>query len=79
MGAAGPHAPLTSTPHHHTGAASATTIDRTEPQMIRHQAIQAIQATQADQSDREDGSMRIIEYAIAFVALVVAGILAFVR
>jgi hypothetical protein len=40
--------------------------------MIRHQAIQA---TQADQSDREDGSMRVIEYAIAFVALVVAGIL----
>jgi hypothetical protein len=44
--------------------------------MIRHQAIQA---TQADQSDREDGSMRVIEYAIAFVALVVAGILTFVR
>jgi len=76
MGAAGPHAPLTSTPHHHTGAASAITIDRTEPQMIRHQTIQA---TQADQSDREDGSMRVIEYAIAFVALVVAGILTFVR
>jgi hypothetical protein len=76
MGLAGPHAPLTSTPHHHTGAASATTIDRMEPQMIRHQAIQA---TQADQSDREDGSMRVIEYAVAFVALVVAGILAFVR
>jgi len=76
MGAVARHAPLTSTPHHHTGAASATTIDRTEPQMIRHQAIQA---TQADQSDREDGSMRFIEYAMAFVALVVAGILAFVR
>lgn len=76
MGAAGLHAPLTSTPHHHTGAASATTIDRTESQMIRHQAIQA---TQADQSDREDGSMRVIEYAIAFVALVVAGILTFAR
>jgi hypothetical protein len=44
--------------------------------MIRHQAIHA---TQADQSDREDGSMRVIEYAVAFVALVVAGILAFVR
>jgi hypothetical protein len=44
--------------------------------MIRHQAIQA---TQADQSDLEEGSMRVIEYAIAFVALVVAGILAFVR
>jgi hypothetical protein len=76
MAAACPHAPLTSTPHHHTGAASATTIDRTESQMIRHQAIQA---TQADQSDGEDGSMRVIEYAIAFVALVVAGILTFVR
>jgi hypothetical protein len=76
MGEADLHAPLTSTPHHHTGAASATNIDETEPPMIRHQAIQA---TQADQSDREDGSMRVIEYAIAFVALVVAGILAFVR
>jgi hypothetical protein len=76
MAAGCPHAPLTSTPHHHTGAASATTIDRTESQMTRHQAMQA---TQADQSDREDGSMRVIEYAIAFVALVVAGILTFVR
>ncbi len=44
--------------------------------MIRQQAIQA---NQADQSDLEDGSMRVIEYAISFVALVVAGILAFVR
>ena len=44
--------------------------------MIRHQAIPA---TQADQSDLEDGSMRVIEYAIAFVAFVVAGILAFIR
>jgi hypothetical protein len=44
--------------------------------MIRHQASQA---TQADQSDLEDRSMRVIEYAIAFVALVVAGILAFIR
>jgi hypothetical protein len=49
---------------------------RTESQMIRHHALQA---TQADQSVREDGSMRVIEYAIAFVALVVAGILAFIR
>jgi hypothetical protein len=47
-----------------------------EPQMIRHQAIQA---TQADQSDLDEGSMRVIEYAIAIVALVVAGILAFIR
>jgi hypothetical protein len=45
--------------------------------MIRHQAIQATQA--ADQSDLEDGSMRVIEYAMAFVALIVAGILAFLR
>lgn len=44
--------------------------------MIRHQAIQA---AQADQSNLEDGSMRVIEYAMAFAALVVAGILAFVR
>lgn len=44
--------------------------------MIRHQAISA---TQADQSDVDDRSMRVIEYAIAFVALVVAGILAFIR
>ena len=44
--------------------------------MIRHQAIQA---PQADQSDLEEGSMRVIEYAIAIVALVVAGILAFIR
>ena len=76
MGAARAHARLTSTPLHHTGAASARCTDGTEPQMIRHQAIQA---TQADQSDLEDGSMRVIEYAMAFVALVVAGILAFIR
>jgi hypothetical protein len=44
--------------------------------MIRHQASPA---TAADPSDLEDGSMRVIEYAIAFVALVVAGILTFVR
>jgi len=44
--------------------------------MIRHQVIAA---THADESDLEDRSMRIIEYAIAFVALVVAGILALVR
>ena len=76
MGVASAHAPLTSTPLHHTGAASATSTDETEPQMIRHQAIQA---TQADQADLEDGSMRVIEYAMAFVALIVAGILAFIR
>ena len=76
MGAARTHAPMTSTPLHHTGAASAKYTDQTEPQMIRHQAIPA---TQANQSDLEDGSMRVIEYAIAFVALVVAGILAFIR
>jgi hypothetical protein len=44
--------------------------------MIRHNAIEVIQA---DESDRDDGSMRIIEYAMALVALAVAGILAFVR
>lgn len=44
--------------------------------MIRHQVIAAIQA---DESDLEDRSMRLTEYAIAFVALAVAGILALVR
>jgi hypothetical protein len=76
MGAARPHAPLTSTPHHPHRRGVGHITDETEPQMIRHQAIQA---TEADQSDLEDGSMRVIEYAIAFVALVVAGILAFIR
>jgi hypothetical protein len=76
MGVAPAHAPLTSTPLDHTGAASAKLHRRTEPQMIRNQAIQA---TQADQSDLEDESMRVIEYAMAFVALVAAGILAFIR
>ena len=65
-----------STPHHHTGAASANISRRTEPQMIRHQAIQAILT---DESDSDDRSMRVIEYAVALVALAVAGILAFVR
>ena len=41
--------------------------------MIRHQAIQT------DETDLEDRSMQVIEYAIAFVALAVAGILALVR
>jgi hypothetical protein len=44
--------------------------------MIRHQAIQAILT---DESDTDDRSMRVIEYAVALVALAVAGILAFVR
>ena len=43
--------------------------------MIRHQSIQSIQA----EDDLEDGSMRMIEYAMAFIALAVAGILALVR
>jgi len=41
--------------------------------MIRDQTIQA------DETDLEDRSMRVIEYAIAFVALLVAGVLAFIR
>lgn len=41
--------------------------------MIRHQAIQA------DETDLKDRSMQVIEYAIAFVALAVAGILALIR
>jgi hypothetical protein len=44
--------------------------------MIRHQVIHAIQA---DETDLEDRSMRLIEYAIAFVALATAGILALIR
>ncbi len=44
--------------------------------MIRDDAIQSIQA---DETDLEDRSMRVIEYAIAFVAFVVVGVLAFVR
>jgi hypothetical protein len=48
----------------------------TEPQMIRHQAIQVVEV---DETDLEDRSMRVIEYAMAFVALVVAGILALIR
>jgi hypothetical protein len=43
--------------------------------MIWHQA----QAVQADETDLEDRSTRIIEYALAFVALAVAGILALAR
>ena len=41
--------------------------------MIRHQAIRA------DETDLNDRSMQVIEYAIAFVALAVAGILALIR
>jgi hypothetical protein len=44
--------------------------------MIRDQAVPTIPA---DETDLEDGSMRVIEYAIAFVAILVAGILTFIR
>jgi hypothetical protein len=47
--------------------------------MIRHQAIDAVQPLDAEASDLEDGSMRIVEYVLAFVALVGAGILALAR
>lgn len=43
--------------------------------MILHQA----EAIPADETDFEDRSMRVIEYALAFVALAVAGILAQAR
>jgi hypothetical protein len=36
-------------------------------------------AVPTTESDVEDRSMRVVEYALAFVAAVVAGILAFVR
>jgi hypothetical protein len=47
--------------------------------MIRHQAIPTIPAIPADDPSVEDGSMRIIEFAVALIALAVAGILALVR
>lgn len=37
------------------------------------------QATKADEADLEDPAMRFVEYAMALVALAVAGILALVR
>jgi hypothetical protein len=60
---------------HHTGAASAAkSQDRlqTEPDMIRHRSIH-------EPLEEQDRSMRIVEYAMAIAAFVVAGILAFVR
>jgi hypothetical protein len=44
--------------------------------MIRHQAIDL---TRPEEIPLEDRSMRVIEYTVAFVAIVVAGILALVR
>lgn len=41
--------------------------------MIRHTTITATEA------DAEDRSMRVVEYALAFVAAAIAGILAFVH
>ncbi|HXU85812.1 MAG TPA: hypothetical protein VN773_08395 [Verrucomicrobiae bacterium] len=41
--------------------------------MIRQTAIPAAE------SDVEDRSMRLVEYAMAFVAVLAAGILAFIR
>lgn len=40
---------------------------------------QVIQAMPADEPDLTDRSMRLIEYALAFVAFAVAGILALLR
>jgi hypothetical protein len=34
---------------------------------------------QSTESDVDDGSMRLVEYAMAIVAVVAAGILAFIR
>ena len=41
--------------------------------MIRQSALPTTE------SDVEDRSMRVVEYALAFVAALVAGVLAFVR
>ena len=41
--------------------------------MLRHTAIPTAE------SDVEDPSMRVIEYALAFVAVIAAGVLAFIR
>ncbi len=47
--------------------------------MIRHQAIDATLPLDAEASDPEDRSMQVVEYLLAFVALVGAGILALAR
>jgi hypothetical protein len=69
------HCRIVPTPTHNTGAASASIPQhrlQTEPDMIRHRSIQ-------EPLDEQDHSMRIVEYTMAIVAFVVAGILAFVR
>jgi hypothetical protein len=75
MTAAGDHCAIVPTPTHHTGAASAANSQyrlQTEPDMIRHRSIH-------EPLEEQDRSMRIVEYAMAIAAFVVAGILAFVR
>ena len=67
--------PRTPTPHYHTGAASTVIASQMEHTMIR----QPIARGDDLELDLEDRSMRFAEYLLAIVAIVVAGILAFVR
>jgi hypothetical protein len=67
--------PRTPTPHHHTGAASRPITNVTERNMIR----QPIARGDDLELDLDDRSMRLAEYVLAIVAIVAAGILAFVR
>ena len=75
MAAPAPDDPITSTPHLHTGAASTPAqVNRREPSsMTRQDGIADPEAVP------EERSFRIIEYAMAAIALLAAGILAFVR
>jgi hypothetical protein len=47
--------------------------------MIRHQAIDPPRPLDAEASPLEDRSMQVVEYFLAFVALIGAGILALAR
>lgn len=58
------------TPHHHAGAASSMPNGG---EMIQQDHIQG------EQPEPDEGSMRVIEYVLAIVALATAVILAFVR
>lgn len=63
----------TPTPHHHTCAASKTEL--TERHMIRQPTARGDDL----ELDLDDRSMRFAEYVLAIVAIVAAGILAYVR
>ena len=67
--------PRTPTPHHHTGAASKTIASVTERHMIRQPIVRGDDL----ELDLDDRSMRFAEYVLAIVAIVAAGILAFLR